>query len=427
MESYSLDDLDITLDKEGAPDFTKVSYPVRYGRYAEIKTPDHLFQFNLNGEIKYIQGRGKNWPHPAEWLKRTVANDWIYYSAGDYKGVYEAMGEYYIPCLSYPSNSLFGENPFEDRSVKAAFQSWWTLQNRLKAADMSKLPQPVYHFLSRVIRSDAESLNLRALRLHDLIGTDISVLPPDTRHVDYEVIPLIIADGCLYKCGFCRVKSGRDFSVRSRQHVMEEIEGLRRFYDQDLPNMNSIFLGNHDALCAGREIIEFAATQAYETFKLDRSHMRNPRIFLFGSADSIIDAKESLLEFLNTLPFITYINIGLESGDPTTLATLKKPLSAEKVREAFTRMIDINKRYEKIEVTANFLFGPELPLTHLPSLFDLTRERVDPLSPKGCIYFSPLIQEDGKQEGNRRALLRKFKAVKAQSPLPTYLYLIQRL
>jgi len=76
MKSYQVDNLTITLDKEGSSEFLKVSYPIRCGRFAEIETPDYIFQFNLNGEIKHIQGRNRNWPHPAEWMKRTVGNDW---------------------------------------------------------------------------------------------------------------------------------------------------------------------------------------------------------------------------------------------------------------------------------------------------------------------------------------------------------------
>ena len=120
---YQVDDLIITLNREGAREFSKVSFPIRYGIFSEIQTPEHLFQFNLNGEIKHIQGRGPNWPNPAEWLKRTAANDWVYYSAGDYKGVYELFGEYYFPCLSYSSNSMMSDNPFTKETVKSALQS----------------------------------------------------------------------------------------------------------------------------------------------------------------------------------------------------------------------------------------------------------------------------------------------------------------
>ena len=80
MESYRLNDLDITINKTGVARYTKASNPVRYGKYSEIKSPEYLFQFNLNGEIKYVQGLNQNWSHPAEWLKRTDANDWVFYT-----------------------------------------------------------------------------------------------------------------------------------------------------------------------------------------------------------------------------------------------------------------------------------------------------------------------------------------------------------
>ena len=45
MESCQLDDFTITPDKEGAREFSKVSYPIRYGHFSEIKTPDSILQF----------------------------------------------------------------------------------------------------------------------------------------------------------------------------------------------------------------------------------------------------------------------------------------------------------------------------------------------------------------------------------------------
>jgi hypothetical protein len=114
VETYHLNNLEVTIDKEGDRRFTKVTYPIRYGRSCQIKTPDYLFQFNLNGEIKYIRGLSRSWPHPAEWLKRTDADDWVFYSVGGYNGIFYLIGEYYLPCLPYRSNSIWTYNPFND-------------------------------------------------------------------------------------------------------------------------------------------------------------------------------------------------------------------------------------------------------------------------------------------------------------------------
>ena len=427
MESYRFNDLIITLDKEGSKEFSKVSFPVRYGRFSEIKTPDALFQFNLNGEIKYIQGIGQGWPHPAEWLKRSVGHDWIYYSAGDYKDIYDYFGEYYFPCLSYSSNSIIGNNPFGDDSVNSAMKSWQSLQAEIKERLSGAKPKGLKDFLARIIKNDEETLRLRSDQLHHFIQGRVTVLPPDTRHVDYEVIPIIVADGCLYNCGFCRVKTGQDFAPRTAKDIIRQIKNLKRFYGKDLHNYNAIFLGQHDALSAGRELLELAAQNAYDILEFERSYLRGTCLFLFGSVDSVIHSEERLFESLDNLPFSTYINIGLESNDPATLETLKKPVPVEKVREAFVRILDINRRYEKIEVTANFVFGKDLPSGHLPSLLELTRDRINPSRNKGAVYLSPLMEEGMRDKEGKRELLRRFLKLKTQSRLPTFVYLIQRL
>lgn len=427
MQSYQVDDLVITLNREGAREYSKVSFPIRYGRYSEIQTSDYLFQFNLNGEIKHIQGRSQNWPHPEEWLKRTVGNDWIYYSAGDYKGVYELFGEYYFPCLSHPSNSIINDDPFEKNTVTSAIRSWQSLQGKMREINTKGMHRVLKDFLSRVASHDEEVLRERSEKLHCLIRGPVTVLPPDSRHVDYEVIPLVVAVGCLYDCGFCRVKSGRGFAPLTSADMVEQIEGVKGLYGRDLQNYNSIFLGEHDALCAGIEILEFAALTAHKTFDFEHSYMKENRLFLFGSVDSLIHSKETLFDMLNSLPFYTYVNVGLESADLATLAALKKPVDVERVREAFSRMLEINATYERIEVTANFVYGDDLPSNHLPSFLKLVKGGRGHFHNKGTLYLSPLIQRENRKRGSNRELLRRFYKIKGQSPLPTYLYLIQRL
>jgi hypothetical protein len=303
MESYQLDHLIITLNKEGSREFSKVSFPMRYGLFSEVRTPEYLFQFNLNGEIKFIQGLTRTWPHPAEWLKRTVGNDWAYYSAGDYKGIYDYFGEYYFPYLSYPSNSMMDGNPFNDPSVILAKKSLQALLPQINQLISGPKPRRLKDFLTRVVRNDEETLKRKADRLHRLIGGPVTVLPPDTRHVNYEVIPIIVADGCLYHCGFCRVKTGQDFAPRAAKDVIRQMKDLRQFLGQDLHNYNAIFLGQHDALSAGRELLEVTVERAYEIFEFERSHLRGTCLFLFGSVDSMIDAEEGFFESLSHFPF----------------------------------------------------------------------------------------------------------------------------
>src|SRR6056297_2240574 len=138
MEYYRFKNLSITLGREGADRYIKISYPIRYGRFHEIRTPDYTFQYNLNGEIKTIQGRGEGWLDASEWLKRTTGGDWIYFSAGGYTGSIDFTGEYYVPCLSYDTNAVLFSDRFNSPDVDKAFAAWHELRAHLTGLDLSE-------------------------------------------------------------------------------------------------------------------------------------------------------------------------------------------------------------------------------------------------------------------------------------------------
>jgi hypothetical protein len=421
VDSYRMGNFKVIIDMQGANRYTKTSYPLRYGRFCEIKTAEYVFEYNLNGEIKTIRGLNSNWPHPAEWLKRTDANDWVFYSVGTYHRLFSFLGEYYLPCLSYPSNSLWEYNPFGEFNVKKALAAWSQFQAALNPLLANGIPSKIKDFLDLIARHDENSLQAKSEKLHQIIGGPVSVLPPDTRHVDYEVIPLMVADGCLYHCDFCCVKSRRSFRRRSKANVRRQIQQLQPFYGANLCNYNALFLGNHDALAAGGDRICSDAIEAYEAFGFEKAQIKNPTLFLFGSVDSLLDAGNDLFDALNQIPFYTYINIGLESADAATLLQIKKPLEPGEVKDAFQKMQNLNRRYLNIEITANFLLGDRLPPDHYAALIELIRSCLDRFYSKGAIYLSPL-----NTSRNREVLLRRFIEIKNKSRLPTYLYLIQR-
>jgi hypothetical protein len=85
-------------------------------------------------------------------------------------------------------------------------------------------------------------------------------------------------------------------------------------------------------------------------------------------------------------------------------------------------MLDVNRSYANIEITANFLMGDRLSEAHYHSLIELVRNWLNRYYSKGAIYLSPLIASR-----NRPELMKRFVDIKKWSRLPTFLYLIQRL
>lgn len=412
----------LNLNRLGARKYAKVSYPLRYGWLAEIITHGHHFQFNRNGEIKFLQGTGRDWPHPSEWLKRTAGNHWVYYDTGGYNQIVDFLGEYYLPCFTYESNSLWNTDPFLTAPVQEAFSAFKRLSGELPSllTNGSWTPEEK-EFLSQVASNDPQTLIEKAARLIALLQGRVTVLPPDTRHVDYDCLPLILADGCLYHCAFCRVKSSQDFRIRSRPEIRTQLEGIKAFYGPDLRNYNSLFLGLHDALNCGRERIIASALEAYDRLELDQSYLEGSFLFLFGSVDSFLRAEERLFEELNRLPYQTYLNLGLESADQESLNLLGKPLQASKVEEAFRRLLALNRSCDRLEITANFVIDLKLPQGHWEKLEGLIREGLPHYFNKGTIYLSPLSSQ------GRPELRRRFQGLKMRSRLPLYLYLIQQL
>jgi hypothetical protein len=425
MESPLLSNLAISVEKQGPSRISKASFPLRYGRYSEIRTHEYEFLFNLNGEIKFIRGLNVNWPHPAEQLKRTDGNDWVYYSVGDdssENGVISWLGEYYLPCLPYPSNSIWDINYFSKPDVMNAFAAWSQLYANLHGPGKEHLHVKASELIGLIIDNHDGVLHERSQRLNEIIGGRVSVLPPDTRHVDYEIIPVMISDGCLYHCDFCCVKSTSKFQTRSKTDILEQIQRLKGLYARNIENYNGLYLGSHDALAAGEDLIGFAASEAFSEFGFGGPRRMTPLLFLFGSVHSLLKSEDKLFTKLNHLPFHTYINIGLESIDAPTLAYIGKPVDELKVHEAFNKMLHINATHNNIEVTANFVVGKGLSHQHYQSLKELLREAPVTSRGKGTIYLSPL-----KDSPKKRELLPLINEIKEQSRIPVYVYLIQRL
>jgi len=418
-QTFQNRDLTIDLNCKGNNEYAKVSFPIKYGLFSKFETSDYIFEFNLNHEIRHAKSKKKTWPHPSEWLKRTKGNDWIYYSTGGYSGVFEALGEYYLPNLMYPTNSLIGGKPFKDHEIDLIVRNWHQIISNLPDKGM---PDRFSRWIRAIKLKTPENLERKAQKLFDISGARVTVMPPDARHVDYNIIPLTISDGCLYKCRFCKVKNKKKFFVRSQKNIDGQIARLKNLYGKDIINFNALFLGEHDALNTPLELILNTAQKAYEKFNFQTSYMKKSFLFMFGSADSFLNTGTAFFEALDSLPFQTFINIGLESYDKATLDLLGKPLSRKKVGFAFKKVQAVNDSCPNIETTCNFVMDETLPDSHYEALMTLIRQNAARTRPKGSIYLSPL-----KFGSPSRQVLYDFYKLKALSRFPTFLYLIQRL
>ncbi|MBW1635586.1 MAG: radical SAM domain-containing protein [Deltaproteobacteria bacterium] len=398
-----------------------MSFPIHCGHFTEIETDSIILHFNLNGEIIRARGKGMEWTHPHEWLKRRCSNDWVYYSTGGYTGVFEATGEYYLPNLQYPTNNMLGGDPFAGSEVHRIVNQWYTILSEI-SSNLTDLPEPIHAFLQNSLTNSPEVLARKARNLFSYIDGRVSVLPPDARHVDYNLIPLTVAKGCLYKCKFCRVKNSTPFTTKSKSEIDTQLSQLKEHFNNDLQNYNAVYLGDHDGLMANPDLLHYSIEESYNIFGFKESFLEGNFIFMFGSVTSLQNCSEQFFLKLDKLPGLKYINIGLESADQETLDLLGKPLTAAQIKDTFLLVQDINEKHSNIEVTVNFVHGDGLPEKHYPSMLELIRDTQHHVKPKGTVYLSPL-----KFGAPSRKRLFEFNRLKVLSRFPTYLYIIQRL
>ena len=414
----------IIQNGQGSGKITQNPFVKQVGAHARIRTQDHEFTFTPAGEIRFIRGLGRQWPHPEEQLKRTDGNDWVYYSVGDDStedGVISWMGEYYLPSLPYPSNGIWDLNYRENPAVMAAFGAWSQLFADLwDLSRQNSLPPSALALIQKILARDDQTLFNRSQELKEIIGTPISVLPPDTRQVDYQVIPLIIAHGCRYQCQFCCVQPREKFQERTRENIDEQLQRLAAFYGENLENYNALFLGNQDALAAGDDLILEGIEKAGRHLGFSDKESLRPRLFLFGSVDALMAKSQGFFQALDQTAFDTWINVGLESVDGPTLKAIGKPLTPKKVQKAFEKICTLNQDLSRVELSCNFLMGQDMPPAHYQGITTLLSS-VSSAPVKGSVYLSPV-----KGSPKKRELLPLFRGIKSQSRLPVFIYLIQR-
>ncbi|WP_457574812.1 radical SAM protein [Desulfolithobacter sp.] len=406
--------------RQGLAVHRKVSYPARYGCYHELITPEAIYHLALDGFPRFLQGTSKTWPHPQEWLKLTRNGDWVYYSTQGYSDLFDLTGEYYYPLLPYPSNPIFKGSPdtipgvadllaVHDQHCAEAARLASTCCSRQETAVLLSFSQ----WTSRQIRRHAEML-------HQLIQGRIPVLPPDCRHVDYDVLPVLLSEGCLANCGFCRIKTGTEFRLRSHREVRDQLEGLKNLLGKEVGNYRAIFLGQHDALAAGSKTLVQALDQVQTILAPGTVHVRKPVAFLFGSTRSLLALDDNDLKRLDRSPFGIVVNIGLESFDQETLEILKKPVRVEENLLALQKMVTINRSYPGISISGNLVLGDGLGSRHIQRIVDVLSE-LPRYQPGSTLYLSPL--SGACRTRDVPAIIRRLKSL---NRLEIYPYLIQR-
>jgi len=155
---------------------------------------------------------------------------------------------------------------------------------------------------------------------------------------------LRITRGCNWnRCRFCGIYphlGQADFSIRTLAEIMEDIRSLQHAR----PDIETLFLGDADPLCAGMELVLAVLREVSSAFTLDRitSYARFSTLQKLGPENLAILSRAGL----------SRIHAGLESGDEKVLALQRKGQSGKMVRTVTSWLKQCN-----IELSVYVLLG----------------------------------------------------------------------
>lgn len=153
--------------------------------------------------------------------------------------------------------------------------------------------------------------------------------------VEANTILLQVTSGCSHnKCKFCTMYYGTKFRVSPISEIEEDLREVSRYR----PNDRKIYLIGADAFVLSFEKLR-------EIILLTKKYLPNCNRFrMFARINNIMDKTPEQLKELKKLG-VTYLDIGLESGDDETLKISNKGYTSAQALEQLKKLEDAGIDY----------------------------------------------------------------------------------
>jgi len=215
----------------------------------------------------------------------------------------------------------------------------------LQRYSITRNAQEVRAFMERVLFNDYQKAVADQKRFEEIYG-HIDIFPNDLP------MPLIIqlTKGCTYNaCTFCGFYKDRPFRIKGMDEVKRHIRDIKSFIGESIPNFQTIFLGDANALMTEQGVLLRMLDMINEESRITPplSEENDPyHLPLFSASANKPHAFEGISTFIDaswrirkhTREFrqlkernIRRIYIGLESGSNRILSLIKKCNTAEDI------------------------------------------------------------------------------------------------
>ncbi len=182
----------------------------------------------------------------------------------------------------------------------------------------------------------------------DIVEGEIPIVVPELGTQGYYALPVRVMTGCEGKCRMCEFYGKRTIKIWDTVKVLDEIDALKRFMEEDYKDINRFFLSDGDALVLETPSLEKILTKINDAFNLDYEYNpANPSpgfAYAFAKPLTIVKKMPEDLVKLRRAG-LGFVNMGMETGCQELLNMVKEDLALKDLKTAIQKLDDAGLQY----------------------------------------------------------------------------------
>ncbi len=182
----------------------------------------------------------------------------------------------------------------------------------------------------------------------DIVEGEIPIVVPELGTQGYYALPVRVMTGCEGKCRMCDFYGKRTINIWDTVKVIEEIDALKRFMEEDYKDIKRFFLSDGDALVLETPSLEKILIKINETFNLDYEYTpADPSPgFAYAFAKPLTIAKKTSEDLAKLRRAgLGYVNMGMETGCQELLNMVKEGLALGDLKTAIQKLDEAGFQY----------------------------------------------------------------------------------
>jgi len=173
-------------------------------------------------------------------------------------------------------------------------------------------------FISKIVNKHSIThIQSKRKEFLEIVEGEIPIVVPELVSQGYYALPVRVMTGCGGKCRMCSFYGKRSIKIWDTSKVLEEIDALKNFMEEDYKDIKRFFLSDGDALVLETHSLERILNKINDTFNLNYEYTTaspSPGFaYAFAKPSTVAKKPPEDLAKLRRAG-LGYVNMGMETG-----------------------------------------------------------------------------------------------------------------